>query len=74
MAKPEDLAEALKQSLSQSQKAFADIAGAFKNLRFQRAAPVKFAKFSGRPKKSGDQTLKEWLDDLDTLFSAFGFI
>ena len=66
MAKPEDLAEALTQSLAQSQKAFADIAGAFKNLRFQRSTPVKFGKFSGRPKKSGDQTLKEWLDDLDT--------
>ena len=67
MAMPEGFAEALAESLKQSHQAMAQtFAGAFKNMKYQRASALKLSKFSGRPKKSGDPTLKEWSDDLNT--------
>ncbi|XP_038062591.1 uncharacterized protein LOC119733083 [Patiria miniata] len=63
MSMPEVMAEAI----SKSNQALAEtLANAFSNLRYQRAPTVKLAKFCGPPRKSGDPSLKEWLDDLET--------
>ena len=50
----------------QSNQALANtLAGAFQNLRYQRVTTVRISKFCGPPKRSGDQTLGEWLTDVD---------
>ena len=57
----------LASVIQQSNEALAEtLAGAFKNLRYQRASTVRLAKFCGSPKRSGDPTLKEWTEDLHT--------
>ena len=67
MAMPDGFVEALTESLKQSHQAVAEtFAGAFKNMKYQRASTVKLSKFSGRPKQSGDPTFKEWSDDINT--------
>ncbi|XP_038050211.1 uncharacterized protein LOC119723539 [Patiria miniata] len=69
MAMPEGLADVI----AQSNKALAEtLAGAFQNLRYQRAPTIRLAKFNGVPRKSGDQTLREWLGDLDTYARQLG--
>ena len=53
--------------LAQSQKALADtLTGAFQKLQFQRAPTVKLSKFYGSPKRSGELTLGDWVEELET--------
>ena len=69
MSLPEGLAEVI----AQSNKALAEtLAGAFQNLKYQRAPSIKLAKFHGTPHKPGDPTLKEWLNDVDTYARQLG--
>ena len=63
MALPEGVAEAILQT---NQALAATLAGAFQNLKLQRVSTVRLLKFNGHPKKAVDQTLDEWLTDLDT--------
>ena len=59
MAMSEGFAEALAESLKQSHQAMAQtFAGAFKNLKYQKASALKLSKFSGRPKKIGGSYTK----------------
>lgn len=51
----------------ESQKALADtLTGAFQKLQFHRAPTVKLSKFNGNPKRPGELTLGEWVDELET--------
>ena len=69
MALPEGVAEAILQS----NRALADtLAGAFQNLKLQRQSTVKLNKFSGFPVRSCDQTVVEWLRDVDTYARQVG--
>ena len=63
MTVPEVMAEAIYKS---NQALAETLASAFSNLKYQRAPTIKLTKFRGAPSKTGDPTLKEWLDDLDT--------
>ena len=69
MATPEGLADVITKS---NQALAETLANAFKGLKYQRASTVKLSKFNGRPKKSGDSILTEWLDDLDTYSRQLG--
>ena len=69
MATPEGLADVITKS---NQALAETLANAFKGLKYQRASSVRLSKFSGRPKKSGEPTLNEWLDDLDTYSRQLG--
>ena len=67
--------EALSEIFVQSQKALAEtLAGAFQNLKFQRAPAVKLAKFYGRPQKVGEPTLNEWFEELKTYCRQLGLV
>lgn len=69
MALPEGVADAILQS----NKALAEtLAGAFQNLKYQRVSSIKLCKFLGHPKKPGDQTITEWLADLNTYTRQVG--
>ena len=66
---PDNIAEAIRQS----NQALADtLAGAFQNLRYQRASTIKLSKFTGHPRRAGDQTLNEWMADLETYSRQLG--
>ena len=69
MATSENLAEVIKQS---NEALAQTLAGAFQNLRYQRSSTVKLSKFYGCPKKSGDPTLKEWVEDLNSYARQLG--
>ena len=66
-------AETLTDILAKSQQALADtLAGALQGLQIKRAPSVKLAKFCGRPGLPGEQTLLEWLNDLDAYTRQLG--
>ena len=69
MATPESLTEIL----AKSQQALADtLAGALQGLQIKRAPSVRLSKFCGRPVSSGEQTLSEWINDLETYLRQMG--
>lgn len=45
---------------------------AFQNLRLTRAPKAKLSKFCGPPKKSGDMTLVEWIEEFDMYARQLG--
>ena len=68
-----ELPESVADAILKSNQTLADtLAGAFQNRRYQRASTIKLSKFMGHPKKAGDQTLKEWINDLDTYARQLG--
>ena len=69
MANSEEVGDVIKQS---NQALAETLAAAFQNLRYQRASTVKLSKFRGCPQKSGDPTLKEWVNDLNLYCRQLG--
>lgn len=66
---PETMANAdvLAEAIAKSNEALAEtLATAFQGLKFTRAPKLKLSKFLGPPVKSGDLTLGEWADELDS--------
>ena len=58
MANPEALADVLTQ--------------VFQNLKFQKTPVARLSKFFGRPKKQGDPTLDEWVEELEAYCRQLG--
>ena len=69
MALPEGLAEVI----TKSNAALAEtLANAFQNMKLTRAPKAKLSKFCGPPKKPGDVTFNEWLEELDLYARQLG--
>ena len=63
MATSEEVAEVI----AKSNAALADtLAKAFQSLKFTRAPKLKLSKLYGPPERSGDITLHEWVEELDS--------
>ena len=59
--------------IAESQKALAEtLAGAFQGLKYQRVPTAKLSKFYGRPKRAGEPTLCEWLDEVEAYCRQLG--
>ena len=60
-------ADVLAEAIAKSNAALAEtLATAFQGLKFTRAPKLKLSKFLGPPVKSGDLTLGEWAEELDS--------
>ena len=66
--------ERIAELITQSNVALADsLAKALQGVRGQSAPNVQLSKFVGHPRKSGDPTLSEWLEEYE-IYSIYIYI
>ena len=67
------LHEGIAELLAKSNEALAaTLAGALQNIKIARSPKISVPKFCGPPKKPGDLTVNEWLDEFDAYSRQLG--